>query len=133
MVKIVVESFGKDALRKLFLDLSHKDDWDEECDVCRMPTLLHLDSDGKQSLDSCPGRKEETTPAAQNKADAELLNSWRSFRKKMIPVRKWYRQETENTNTKNDILAGIQSMTDAIVNGNNERPNKLVKPTKVPS
>ena len=89
MVKIVVESFGEDALRKLFLDLSHKDDWDEECDVCRMPTLLHLDSDGKQSLDSCPGRKEESTPAAQNKADAELLNSWRSFRKKMIPVRKW--------------------------------------------
>ena len=118
MVKIVVESFGEDALRKLFLDLSHKDDWDEECDVCRMPTLLHLDSDGKQSLDSCPGRKEETTPAAQNKADAELLNSWRSFRKKMIPVRKCYRQETEGTNTKNDILAGIQSMTDAIVNGN---------------
>merc|ERR1711889_37524 len=36
-------------------------------------------------------------------------------------------------NTKNDILAGIQSMTAAIVNGNNERPNKLVKPTKVPS
>ena len=49
MVKIVVETFGEDALRKLFLDLSHKDDWDEECDVCRMPTLLHRDSDGKQT------------------------------------------------------------------------------------
>merc|ERR1712240_925501 len=101
--------------------------------MCRMPTLLHRDSDGKQSVDSCPGRKEETTPAAQNKADAELMNSWSSFRKKMNPIKKWYRAETESTNTKNNILAGIQSMTDAIVNGNKERPNKLVKPTKVPS
>ena len=29
MVKIVVETFGEDALRKSFLDLSHKDDRDE--------------------------------------------------------------------------------------------------------
>ena len=100
MVKIVVESFGEDALRKLFLDLSHKDDWDEECDVCRMPTLLHRDSDGKQSLDSCPGRKEETTPAAQNKADAELMNSWSLFRKKMTPIRKWYRADIEKNEYK---------------------------------
>ena len=133
MVKIVVETFGEDALRKLFLDLSHKDDWDEECDVCRMPTLLHRDSEGRLMLESCPGRKEESTAAAQNKADAELMNSWSLFRKKMTPIRKWYRADIEQTNAKNDILAGLQSMTDAIVNGNKERPNKLVKPTKVPS
>ena len=39
MVKIVVETFGEDALRKLFLDLSQKDDWDEECDVCSVVIL----------------------------------------------------------------------------------------------
>ena len=33
MVKIVVESFGEDALRKLFEDLSHKEYWDEECSL----------------------------------------------------------------------------------------------------
>ena len=133
MVKIVVEQFSEEALRKLYLGLLYKDDWDEECEECRMPTLLHIDSDGRQSPDSCPGRKEESTQAAQNKADAEILKSWRAFKSKMGPVRKWHRLEMEKTQQTNDILAGIQSMTTAIINGNNERPSKLVKPTKVPS
>ena len=128
-----MEQFGEEALRKLYLGLLYKDDWDEECDGCRMPALLHIDSDGKQSLDSCPGRKEESTAAAQNKADAEILKSYRTIKNKMGPVRKWHRQEMEKTQATNDILAGIQSMTAAIINGNNERPSKLVKPTKVPS
>ena len=133
MVKIVVEIFGEDALQKLFLDLSHKDDWDEECEVCRMPTLLHRDNEGRQMLGSCAGRRTELSDAAQNKADAELMNSWSLFRKKMNPIRKWYRDDMEKRQTNSDILAGLQSMTDAIVNGNKERPNKLVKPAKVPS
>ena len=40
MVKIVVESFSEDALRKMFDDLSKKEYWDEECSLCSMPTLL---------------------------------------------------------------------------------------------
>merc|ERR1711867_169105 len=32
-----------------------------------------------------------------------------------------------------DILQGLKSMTNAIINGNKERPNKLVKPAVVPS
>merc|ERR1712114_156350 len=61
------------------------------------------------------------------------MNSWSLFRKKMNPIRKWYRDDMERRQTSSDILAGLQSMTDAIVNGNKERPNKLVKPAKVPS
>ena len=30
MVKIVVESFGEDGLRKLFENMSHKEHWDQE-------------------------------------------------------------------------------------------------------
>ena len=105
MVKITVEHFSEEALRKLYLGLLHKDDWDEECNGCKMPTLLHVDSDGKQSLEACPGRKEETTPAAQNKADAETWNSWRKFKSKMRPVIKWYDQETEKTKQTSDLLA----------------------------
>ena len=137
MVKIVVEQFSEEALRKLYLGLLHKDEWDEECNECKMPTLLHVDSDGKQSLDACPGRKEETTTAAQNKADAETWKSWKSFKIKMKPVIKWHNQEMEKSKQTNDILAGIQSLTDAITavmtTGNNTGPSKLVKPTKVPS
>merc|ERR1711867_356823 len=32
-----------------------------------------------------------------------------------------------------DILQGLKNMTEAIINGNKDRPNKLVKPAKVPS
>ena len=51
----------------------------------------------------------------------------------MNPIRKWYRDDVEKKKTSSDILAGIQTMRDVIVNGNTVRPNKLVKQTKVPS
>ena len=46
MVKIIVEAYGENCLRKLFDDLYDKEDWDEECELCRMPTLLHIDTNG---------------------------------------------------------------------------------------
>ena len=70
MVKIVVESFGEDALRKLFEDLKHKEYWDEECSLCSMPTLLHKGP--------CT-RKSEV-------GEAELVDLWKAwsvFRKKI--------------------------------------------------
>ena len=73
MVKIVVETFGENTLRKLFCDLSHKEDWDEECTLCSMPTLLHLDPGGKR-IGSCT-RKTELTDAAQTKAESEMWKS----------------------------------------------------------
>ena len=55
----------------------------------------------------------------------------------MKPVIKWHNQELEKSKQNNDILAGIQSLADAITTamttGNNTGPSKLVKPTKVPS
>ena len=39
MVKIMVESFSEDDLRKLFNDLSKKEYWDAECEMCSMPHM----------------------------------------------------------------------------------------------
>ena len=138
MVKtIAIEQFSEEALRKLYLDWLNKEDWDEECNGCKMPVLLHVDSDGKQSIEACPGRKKETTELAQNKADAETWNLWKKFRAKMRSVIKWHDQEIEKTKQTSDLLAGIKSITDVITTvittGNNVGPSKLVKPTKVPS
>ena len=127
MVKIVVESFGEDALRKLFCDLSHKEDWDEECSLCSMPTLLHCDTSGKR-IGSC-SRKTEVSQAEHS----DLWKSWSLFRKKMEPIRKWYKDDMEKRQANSEFLHGLQNMTDAIINGNKDRPNKLVKPAKVPS
>ena len=55
MVKIIVETYGEDMLRKLFSELSHKEDWDEECELCRMPTLLHRDKLVRGYYDLVPG------------------------------------------------------------------------------
>ena len=120
MVKVVVESFSEDALRKLFCDLSHKEYWDGECSLCSMPTLLHKGS--------C-SRKTEVREAEHS----DLWKSWSLFRKKMEPIRKWYKDDMEKRQTNSDTLEGLKSMTDAIIKGNKERPNKLVKPAKVPS
>ena len=119
-MKVVVESFGEDALRKLFCDLSHKEDWDEECSLCSMPTLLHKGS--------C-SRKTEVREAEHS----DLWKSWSLFRKKMEPIRKWYKDDMEKRQANSELLQGLQNMTDAIINGNKDRPNKLVKPAKVPS
>ena len=132
MVKIIVETYGEDCLRKLFDDLYDKEDWDEECELCRMPTLLHRDTNGKRILGSCT-RKTEPTEAAQHKADAELMKSWSLFRKKMQPIRRWYKDDMDKKQANNEILEGLKSMTEAIANGNTGRPNKLIKPAKVPS
>ena len=132
MVKIVVETFGEDTLRKLYCDLDQKDDWDEECELCSMPTLLHRDTSGKRILGSYT-RRTELTDVAQDKADSEILKVWSLFRKKMQPIRKWYKDDMEKRQTNSNFLQGLKTMTEAIMNGNKERPNKLVKPTKVPS
>ena len=131
MVKIVVESFGEDALRKLFCDLSHKEDWDEECSLCSMPTLLHKGS--------C-SRKAEIGEAEHS----DLWKSWSLFRKNMEPIRKEYKEEMDKKLRNSELLKGLQEMTaanqkrlqemtEAIMSGNRDRPNKLVKPAKVPS
>ena len=122
MVKVVVESFG---------DLSNKEYWDEECSLCSMPTMLHKGS--------C-SRKTEVGEAEHS----DLWKSWSLFRKKMEPIRKWYKEEMDKKLMNSELLKGlqemtaanqkgIQEMTAAIMSGNKDRPNKLVKPAKVPS
>ena len=114
MAKIVVETFGDNALQKIYLDLSHKDDWDEECELCRMPTLLHRDTTAKRIQGSCT-RRTELTDAAKDKAEAKLMKEWTLFKKKMRPIRNFYRDDMEKKQTQSDILEGFQSMADAII------------------
>ena len=138
---IKVETYGEDVLKKLYSDLYDKEDWAEECELCLMPTLLHRDTDGKR-LGSCT-RKPGTSD--------EVMNSWSLFKKKMKPVRDWYRDDMDKKRTHNDIMEvlktnqeamksmtegtmeGLKSMAEAIMNGNRGTTNKLVKPAKVPS
>ena len=104
MVKIVVESFSEDALRKLFDDLSKKEYWDEECSLCSMPTMLHKGP--------CT-RKSEVTEAEHS----DLWKAWGVYKKKMEPIRRWYKDEMEKRQANSELLQGLQNMTDAIIKG----------------
>ena len=96
MVKISVETFSEEELRKRFNELTRKGDWDKECEACKNPQLLHRSN--------CT-RKEEVGEA------------------KMEPIRKWYEDEMEKKQNSSDILIGMQRMTDAITKGNKEMCN----------
>ena len=41
MVKISVETFSEEELRKKFNELTRKGDWNKECEECKNPQLLH--------------------------------------------------------------------------------------------
>ena len=75
MVKISVESFSEEDLRKKFDALTRKGDWDKECEACRMPELLHKAN--------CT-RKVEVGEAEYS----ELWKVWSAFKAKMEPIRR---------------------------------------------
>ena len=76
MVKINVESFCNDELVKRWSALARKEDWDEECEMCKMPVMLHKG----------PCTRKEEFNAVQL---GELWKAWSLFREKMKPIRKW--------------------------------------------
>ena len=41
VAKINVESFSDDELVKRWSALARKEDWNEECEMCKMPVMLH--------------------------------------------------------------------------------------------
>ena len=97
MVKIVVENFSEDALRKLYCDLDQKEDWDEDCELCSMPTLLHSDTNGKRTRGPCT-----------KISDSELDEAWSLFNKKMKSIRKWYTANMEKRQMDSPFLQGLK-------------------------
>ena len=94
MVKIIVESFSDDDLEKRWSALENKDNWDEACEMCKMPGILHKGP--------CT-RKEEVNAFEYGK----LWEAWELFRKRMTPIRKLQVEQEEKTKMQNDFLVGM--------------------------
>ena len=110
MVKIVVENFSEDALKKLYCDLDKPElTYDDECEICSMPTLLHSDNSGKRILGPCA-----------RYSVSELNKAWSLFRKKMRPIRRWYTDNMEKRQKNGNFLQGFKTLTEAIMNGNKD-------------
>ncbi len=63
-------------------------------------------------------QKNKSNRGCQTKADQELWKSWSLFRKKMEPIRKWYKDDMEKRQVNSDLLQVLKTMTEAIINGN---------------
>ena len=126
---IKVENFGEDELKKLYSDLYDKEDWFEECALCRMPTMLHRDIDGKR-IGSCT-RKTSTSE--------EYGNSWSLFKRKMKSVISWYRDDMDKKRANNEFMEVMKTNQEMMKNlvetmmNSRGTTNKLIKPAKVPS
>ena len=110
MVKIEIENFSEDALKKLYCDLDNKNDDCDDCELCSMPTLLHCDTSGKRiPLGTCT---RISVP--------ELNKAWSLFRKKIRPIRIWYTDNMEKRQKNSNFLQGLKTMTETIMNGNED-------------
>ena len=118
MVKIVVENLSEDALRKLYCDLDNKEDWDNDCELCSMPQLLHINIH-KYMLLSDTGDK-DILGTCNRMSVSEQNEAWSLFRKKMRPIRRWYTDNMEKRQKNSNFLQGFKTMTEAIMNGNKD-------------
>ena len=75
MVKIIVENFSDEDLRKIYIELYRKESWDSECKMDRMQEILHKGA--------CTRTKEVGTIDYQ-----EIYVGWNIFRSKMQLIRK---------------------------------------------
>ena len=82
MVKINEESFSEDELARRWNELARKEDWLEECDMCKLPSMLHRGP--------CT-RKEEL----KEEEFKELWETWSLFKEKMKPIRMWQVEQEE--------------------------------------
>ena len=97
MVKINIESFSDDELVKRWSALARKEDWDEECE---MPVRLHK---------GLCTRKEELNAFEIG----ELWKTWRLFREKMKPIRKWQSDQEEKDKMQSDIIIGMNKIVES--------------------
>ena len=46
MATTTVGQYPEETLHQLYINLVNKDDYDNECELCTLPTMLHSNVDG---------------------------------------------------------------------------------------
>ena len=99
--------------------MARRDDWIDECEMCRMPCMLHKGP--------CT-RKEELNDAEAG----EVMKAWGVFKAKMKPILQWQENEEQKTRMQSDLLGGIREIVEMMDKKEN-RTAKIVKPARVPA
>ena len=97
MTTIQVDTYPEDSLRKLYINLDDKEDWDNACELCTLPTMLHADADGKRIHGACTRRTDLT--------EDDCTKEWETYRKKMKAVRSWYKDEMKKQKLEDKVNA----------------------------
>ena len=87
MVKISVDLWSEEELRKKFETLERKGEWDKECEKCNYPEFLHKANCNR-------------TAKVGEAEFSELWKAWSLFKERMEPIRKQYEDEIEKRNEK---------------------------------
>ena len=123
--------------------MENKDNWDEACEMCKMPGMLHKGA--------CT-RKEDVNAFEYGK----LWEAWELYKKRMMPIRKLQAEQDEKTKIQNGFLmekfattltgtftasqqqfattfADSQQKLIEAIQGKENRTAKIVKPARVPA
>ena len=155
MTKIFVSEYSDEELKERFDNLLKKGEWDKECRTCKYPKLLHNTKCLRPSTieNGSEGWKVDLWETwSEFKARMDLIvneyeDEMEKNREKLEEELEAYKQvneEMQERQASHEFLIGIKQMSDAIsgamTKGNENlirqlqgRPNKLVKPAKVPS
>ena len=125
MAPLPVETYPEDFLKGLYMNLKDKDDWDNECELCKLPTLLHADAQGNRIHGACTRNQDIT--------EDDITKEWTIFNKRMKAVRDQCKEELRSQNLENKVDNMEKHMTAAINELRKGTTNKLIKPAKVPS
>ena len=108
--------------------LTRRDDWIEECEMCRMPSMLHK---------GLCTRKEGLNMFEVG----EVLKAWSLFKAKMKPILQWQENQEEKTRMQSNILVGMKEIVESqnvnmgkmidIMDKKENRTAKIVKPARV--
>ena len=150
-----VSEYSDEELKDKFNNLAKKGYWDKKCRPCKYPKLFHMTQCLKptameRGTEGWKAELWETWSEFRERMDlivSEYEDEIERSREKLEEDLEAYRQDKEELEKRqgmSEMLIGMKAMSDAYANaitkGNENliqqlqgRPNKLVKPAKVPS
>ena len=121
-----VVSFPEETLQKMYENLEDKEEWDNICDLCTLPSMLHTDVQGNRIHGAC---------TRTEISEEDIRKEWMQFQKRMKEIRKRYRDRKRTLDLEekvNNIINLQNQVATAIKAIQKGTTNKLIKPAKVP-
>ena len=121
-----VVTFPEETLQRMYENLEDKEEWDNICELCTLPSMLHTDVQGNRIHGACTRNQDIT--------EEDIRKEWMQFQKRMKAIRSWYRDRRRTLDLEekvNNIINLQNEVATAIKAIQKGTTNKLIKPAKV--